>query len=122
MSPELEGRFLQFWERYPKKKARIAALRAWSKLSPSEGECSSIMAGVRRYMLSGEWSNPQFIPHPATFLNGRRWEDEIGQGAHEVVTPQPRFCAICGRTGSWHSNELKHGRPVGHTFVEAIAS
>ena len=114
-----DRRFLEFWNRYPKKKARASAIKAWVKLKPAEQFAA--IDGVRKYMLSGEWSNPQFIPYPATFLNGRRWEDEIGKGAHGVETPQPRYCATCGHTGSWHLNETKHGRAPDHQFVESIA-
>jgi hypothetical protein len=40
------------------------------------------------------------------------------------VAPEPsqrRFCASCGRTGSWHSNESKHGRTPDHEFSEQVA-
>ena len=119
---EIDTLFEIFWEGYPKKRAKVDAQRAWRRVRPSREQFTAIMIGINRYIGSGEWKDPQFIPYPATFLNQRRWEDEVGKGAHEVETPQPRFCAMCGRTGSWHSNELKHGRPVNHAFVEAIAS
>ncbi len=83
MSPELQRGFLAFWTEYPKRRAKIAAERAWVKLNPPVEMVSTILKGVRRYRESGEWSNPQFIPYPATFLNGRRWEDEVGHGTHE---------------------------------------
>jgi hypothetical protein len=121
MSPELEARFNLFWSSYPKKRDRVDAQRAWRKINPSEVELLLILQGINRYMASGEWRDPQFIPYPATFLNGRRWEDELSQ-ANEAATPPTRFCGICGRTGSWHLNETKHGRPVNHNFVESVAS
>ena len=117
---DLANRFLVFWEAYPKRRDKITAQRAWRRIAPSSDDLFAILQGINRYMASGEWKDPQFIPYPATFLNGRRWEDEIGRGAHEVETPQPRYCAICGHTGSWHLNETKHGRAPDHQFVESI--
>jgi hypothetical protein len=69
--------FSIFWEFYPKKRAKLDAQKAWRKINPSEDGFYSILSGVGRYMRSGEWKDPQFIPYPATFLNGRRWEDDL---------------------------------------------
>ena len=39
---------------------------------------------------SAQWqeNGGQFIPHPATWLNGHRWEDEVRQGTSKTVTAQ----------------------------------
>ncbi len=71
--------FTEFWQIYPKKKAKAAALRAWEKLNPENGLVARIVASVELFKKTDDWNreNMRFIPHPATFLNGRRWEDEI---------------------------------------------
>lgn len=71
-------RFNQFWYEYPKKKAKIEAIKAWAKLKPDEELFDAIMFGLRKARASWEWKKEggRFIPHPATFLNQGRWEDE----------------------------------------------
>ena len=71
-------RFNQFWYEYPKKKAKLAAMKAWAKLKPDDELFDAIMLGLRRARASIEWKREggRFIPHPATFLNQGRWEDE----------------------------------------------
>ena len=50
----------------------------WNKLNPSEALCEQIMIGLERWKQSAQWTRDggQFIPNPATFLNGERWKDE----------------------------------------------
>ena len=69
--------FDAFWEEYPKKVAKQDALKAWEKISAEL--TPQIMDGLRRWKNSDEWSRDdgRYIPHPATWLNGRRWEDEV---------------------------------------------
>lgn len=70
--------FDAFWERYPKKVAKPTARRAWDRLRPGETMREAIMAGLARALASGEWAHQRgrYIPHPASWLNARRWEDE----------------------------------------------
>lgn len=70
-----------FWTAYPKKRAKEDARRAWNKLEPDEDLQKTIIQAVNAQKFSRDWTNDggQFIPYPATWLNGRRWEDESGQ-------------------------------------------
>lgn len=74
---DLSEGFNQFWSVYPRKVAKQNAIRAWKKLRPDEALTRQILNAVERFRLDPQWSkdNGQFIPYPATFLNGRRWED-----------------------------------------------
>ncbi len=71
---ECDG-FDSFWSEYPNKQAKIAAKRAWLKIKQDERE--EVMSGLARWKRSESWlkDDGQFIPHPATFLNQRRFED-----------------------------------------------
>lgn len=70
--------FMDFWIAYPRKVAKEAALRAWQKLAPENGMVEQIMAAVAAHAAQPGWQErPQFIPHPATWLNGKRWQDEL---------------------------------------------
>ncbi len=70
--------FDRFWNAYPKKKGKESARRAWDKLRPDVALCRVMAEALERQKRSREWRKEggQFIPYPATWLNGRRWEDE----------------------------------------------
>lgn len=70
--------FAEFWQQYPHKVAKPAALKAWNKLKPSGRLLDDLMAGLATQKNSDQWrkNGGEFIPHPATWLNNRRWEDE----------------------------------------------
>ena len=74
--------FDQFWSAYPKKVAKAAAQKAWTKLSPDDGLVNRIMDSLRKLKGSDEWKRDdgRYIPHASTWLNGRRWEDEVTGG------------------------------------------
>jgi len=74
-----ERLFDEFWKRYPRKENKQQAKRAWSKLNPDQ-VLFNVMANALEYRRhTKEWlaEGGRYIPHPATWLNGRRWEDEI---------------------------------------------
>lgn len=70
--------FNRFWDSYPKKKAKKKAWRAWQKLKFAQIRPYEIIEAVELAKQTPEWKKDkgQFVPHPATFLNGERWEDE----------------------------------------------
>lgn len=74
----LKKGFERFWSAYPKKTAKQQALKAWQKLKPDEELIEKMLLSLERQKRSVQWTkdNGQFIPYPATWLNGRRWEDE----------------------------------------------
>ena len=78
-TPVYTVEFLSFYEGYPRKEAKPDAYKAWSKLSPSNGVVKAIMAGLEAWKKNPNWlkDNGQYIPLPASWLNKRRWEDEI---------------------------------------------
>lgn len=73
-----DNSFEKFWSSYPKKIAKQQALKAWEKLNPDEGLIAEILASLEKQKRSVQWTkdNGQYIPYPATWLNGARWEDE----------------------------------------------
>ena len=70
--------FETFWKSYPRKVAKEAGIKAFKKLSLKNGLFEKIMAALEIAKKSASWEKDggQFIPHPATFLNGKRWEDD----------------------------------------------
>ncbi|OZE92470.1 hypothetical protein CH298_02745 [Rhodococcoides fascians] len=69
-------RFDEFWSLYPKKAGRIDALKAFAKAVKST-DVDLIIAGVQRFAQDPNLpTDKQYIPHPSTWLNGGRWDDE----------------------------------------------
>ncbi len=70
--------FDEFWKGYPKKKAKEDARKAWAKLKPDETLGKVIIQAVEAAKKSKDWQKEKgkYIPYPATYLNGKRWEDE----------------------------------------------
>ena len=76
-----------FWSHYPKKVAKKSAKKAWEKLKPDKELQGWIINAVNLAKNTKQWKKDggDYIPMPSTYLNGRRWEDEIG-----IDTPQSR--------------------------------
>ncbi|HBP0312675.1 TPA: hypothetical protein ACXKAZ_006853, partial [Pseudomonas aeruginosa] len=76
----LDG-FEEFYQAYPKHKDRAKAEKAWRKIDPALHPV--IMAALPKHCRQRDWlkDNGQFVPLPASWLNGRRWEDEIAPDA-----------------------------------------
>lgn len=80
--------FSQFWSIYPKHIGKQKAISAWKKLKPDAELIDVILRSVDVQKQSEQWQkdNGQFIPLPATWLNGKRWEDEIPIGNGKSVS------------------------------------
>ncbi len=67
-----------FWDKYPVRKGKQAALRAWNGLAPSKVLVTLINADIKdRLENDRAWQDKQFILHASTYLNGERWNDSI---------------------------------------------
>ncbi len=66
----------QFWDAYPDKKAKAAAMKSLEKIAKG-GKTSwrDLISGVERYKNSQSVKRG-FVKHPATWLNGGCWCDE----------------------------------------------
>jgi|SRR5579872_1004502 len=82
--------FKAFYKAYPNKKAPARAQRAWNKILAED--VPAIMAGLDRLKGSEQWKrdNGRYVPHPATFLNDRRWEDEVPPLFSNSLAPPER--------------------------------
>ncbi len=84
--------FTDFWTEYPRKTAQKAAEKVWRRLKPDETLRRRMMDALRLDKRSNQWSkgNGEFIPHPSTWLNQERWNDE----RRPTTTPE------CGRVAA----------------------
>ncbi len=84
--------FKTFWEVYPQKKAKQDAEKAFRKINPDEKLLEVMIEKLEQFKISKEWmkDNGEFIPHAATWLNGKRWEDELVQESSNTPVYQAR--------------------------------
>lgn len=69
--------FEKFWLEYPEKKGKGKAYESWLKI---KGDKSKIIEAIKKQVASNHFKGndgKQYIPNPATWLNQKRWEDEI---------------------------------------------
>jgi len=78
----LERRFDMFWTAYPKKRAKEAARKAFKRIKPDEALFFRMMEAIGHAKTSKDWlkEGGQYIPNPATWLNGGCWDDEMTEG------------------------------------------
>lgn len=84
--------FDRFWSLYPRKVGKANAQKAWAKLKVDSTLFDRMAAALAAWSVSPDWTkdNGQFVPHPATWLNGKRWEDELPVPANVHPFPQRR--------------------------------
>jgi len=75
-SEELSLSFDHFWSAYPRKVGKQKCLRWWKSHKPDATLLQKMLAALEQQTRSRQWQDPQYIPHPYTWLNQGRWEDE----------------------------------------------
>lgn len=116
---EYSAAFEAFWKNYPRKENKCGAERAFAG-ALKHADAATIIAKLRDYPF--DRSQPRYIPHAATWLNGRRWQDELADDGparphnhqHQAPGRDPR-----GQLGYVHdmarrytSPDQDHGGPV----------
>ena len=74
-----EELFNLFWQSYPKRIGRIYAKRCFDKINPSKELVDAMLEAIKAQRKSEMWQRDkgQYIPNPSTWLNQRRWEDNL---------------------------------------------
>ena len=74
--PTVDDWFDKFWQSYPRKIAKPKARASFAK-AMKKASIEDIRAGLRRWKTYWEQADdPEFTPHPTTWLNQERWNDE----------------------------------------------
>src|SRR5262245_43864653 len=67
----------QFWRAYPRRVAKIKAMLALNRLRQQRlVEWDKLIDAVNRYAELKRNSEPRWVKHPTTWLNGGCWDDE----------------------------------------------
>lgn len=116
-TPEIEGvrggkrarrtaapdeRFDRFWAAYPRKVGKERARKAWAKIKLTDELLASMLKALEAQKKSEDWRKDggQYIPHPSTWLNDKRWEDELPT-VTEMPTQEDR-----PKGDMWHDRKL----------------
>lgn len=70
-------RFEEFYKAYPKHLKKAEVEKWFYKNKPDETLFKTIITQLEKFKDSKEWKQTQYIPYPSTWLNQKRWEDEI---------------------------------------------
>lgn len=77
---ELEYWFGEFWKIYPRKRDKLAAMRAY-KQATKQAEPEAINAGARQYAAERYGQDSTYTKYPATWLHAGGWMDYEAQPA-----------------------------------------
>ncbi len=89
IEPSYVGAFADFWSAYPKKVAKRNAEKAWNKIEPDSDLIANIINSLSTQSKTPQWlkDGGAYIPNAATWLNARRWEDELPRSEQPQQQP-----------------------------------
>lgn len=111
--------FSIFWDAYPRRVGRTAAEKAFNKLKPSGPVLEAMLVALAQQKRQPQWTKDggQFIPHASTWINQRRWEDEIAAPQTGSYAPRehasydrwPEECRSlhAGECGNYQAHQIR---------------
>lgn len=78
--------FAKFYAAYPRKVKPHAAEKAFKKVNPDEPLLQVMLRAIDEQKQSEQWKaeGGKYIPHPATWLNGGEWKNELPKAIKEA--------------------------------------
>ena len=73
----ISDRFEMFWKEYPKRVGKKYARLVFLKLKPTGLLLQKMLMTLQAYKQTEQWQDIKYIPHPSTWLNQERWEDDL---------------------------------------------
>ena len=73
-----ERRFERFWKAYPKKVGKGGAEKSFAKYKPDDQLTETMIRAIEAQKKSRQWKEG-YIPNPQTWLNQKRWLDEMDE-------------------------------------------
>ncbi len=104
--------FDMFWSAYPKHINKKKAIAAFKKIKNIESTLPIIIAAIKKQRQSEQWKQDsgKYIPHPTTWLNGERWNDETGSSP--AVSPVKQHKMVCRQCGERKTLILTNGNCI----------
>jgi hypothetical protein len=77
LSEVQQSRFDRWYKVFPRKVSKADAIKAWANIDPppTNDLTDQMVAKVEEWAASESWSDVNFVPYPATWLNAERWTD-----------------------------------------------
>jgi hypothetical protein len=102
VDPALLREFEAWYVAYPKHVGQEPARKAWLKLNPDRALVETIMSATARYVDSKDGVEADFILNPVTWLNQKRWTDDLSAGGNGHAKPEVKdighgFVEVDGR-------------------------
>lgn len=69
-------RFNDFWAIYPRRVGKGAARKAWASMTKRGTEIDTVLHAAAQFAVASANLEPKFVPHPATWLNSERYDDD----------------------------------------------
>jgi hypothetical protein len=112
--------FDRFWSAYPKKVAKGHARKVFEKIMARKDAPSIDLLCEAAQIYGESISDPRYIAHPATWLNGERWLDAPGKkqdakvetGADRSASSFGSALALIGKTEDELIEQIGHYDPA----------
>lgn len=102
-----KGDFDAFWDLCPRKVGKAAARKSYDKAVKTV-DPQKIADAMQAFAKSQAGKDPQYIPHPSTWLNAGRWDDDVQSDGGNRVSDHPEHGdVIKAPNGRWR--EYVHG-------------
>lgn len=81
--------FAEFYDAYPRKEGRARAAKAFAAV---EVPLQTLLMALEAQIQTEQWQKDggRFVPLPASWLNGKRWEDHVRAAGVSVLDPNSR--------------------------------
>jgi hypothetical protein len=101
-----EEAFEAWWKVYPRKCAKGDARKAWKQTQKIRPAIDAMVKAVYAAKASKQWQKDdgEYIPYPASWLRGERWDDQLEVDLSQLDTPTGKACAYCGKTATGQVN------------------
>lgn len=86
----MERRFERFWKAYPKKVGKGGAEKSFLKYKPDDELLETMLQAIEAQKASRQWKEG-YIPNPQTWLNQKRWLDEVEEALPFTDPPEPTY-------------------------------
>ena len=78
-----------FYGAYPRRVNKLGAWQAWEKCNGDRPSLDALLCILEKQKKSYDWTkeNGKYIPHPSTWINKKRWDDEVVIDKHDNTKP-----------------------------------
>lgn len=108
-----QGDFDEWWSAYPRKVGKGAARKAYAK-AKAKADTQTILSNTHRFAALMDGKEERFIPHPSTWLNQERWDDELPAPRETEADRMQRLARELENERNERANRLGYGTGEGH--------